>query len=72
MEWEKRSKHQQQDLELFEDLVLTIESIATNVVESWSNSLSERNAQQNNFDVTKGGKADKSKTKPVQDLESMA
>ena len=72
MEWEKRSKHQQQDLELFEDLVLTIESIATNVVESWSNSLSERNAQQNNFDVTKGGKADKSKSKPVQDLESIA
>ena len=43
MEWEKRIKHQQQDLELFEDLVFSVESVALNVVESWSNCLSEAN-----------------------------
>ena len=43
MEWEKRIKHQQQDLELFEDLVFSVENVALNVVESWSNCLSEAN-----------------------------
>ena len=41
-EWDKRTKHQQQDLKLFGDLVDTIESIGINAVESWSKSLSER------------------------------
>jgi len=45
MEWEKRIKHQQQDLELFEDLVFSVESVALNVVESWSNCLSEANTR---------------------------
>ena len=71
MEWEKRIKHQQQDLELFEDLVMTIENVATNVVESWSNSLSENNTQINNFDVLKGIKPNQSKAKSSNDLESI-
>ncbi len=71
MEWEKRIKHQQQDLELFEDLVMTIENVALNVVESWSNTLSENNTQINNFDVLKGIKPNQSKAKSSNDLESI-
>ncbi len=71
MEWEKRTKHQQQDLELFEDLVMTIENVASNVVESWSNTLSENNTQINNFDVSKVIKPNQSKAKSSNDLESI-